>query len=145
MERSSKDQYMLFETYMIHQIKSNPILKKLANFSIIGVLNTFIHTGVVISLIEGAKTNPTLANTIAFAVANIFSYWANGRWNFKSQPTIKQYSRFFLVSILGLTCTIAVSSLAEAAGWHYLIGLSMVFIALPTFTFILHWRWTYKQ
>jgi putative flippase GtrA len=130
---------------MIHQIRSNPLLKKLANFSAIGALNTIIHTGVVISLVEGTKAHPTLANTIAFAIANIFSYWANGRWNFKSKPNIKQYSRFFLVSILGLTCTIAVSTLAEAAGWHYLIGLGMVFIALPTFTFILHWRWTYKQ
>ena len=130
---------------MIQKIKSSPLIKKITNFSIIGIFNTLIHTGVVIFLIEFGEFNPPLANTIAFVIANIFSYWANGRWNFKSQPTARQYSRFLLVSILGLACTILVSSIVETAGWHYLIGLCMVFIVLPTLTFTLHSRWTYKK
>ena len=130
---------------MTHQITSNPLFKKLANFSLICVLNTLIHAGMVIILIEKRETHPTLANAIAFAAANAFSYWANGRWSFNSRPSLKQYSRFLLVSILGLACTLTVSSLAVAAGWHYLVGLGMIFVALPVFTFILHWRWTYKK
>lgn len=127
------------------QIIPDSLLSKLARFSGIGVINTLLHTAVVVLSVEGLSVHPTLANTIAFVVANTFSYWANRRWNFKTAPSLRQYGRFFLVSLAGLAITVLVSGFAAWAGWHYLAGLGLVFIALPVFTFALHWQWTFKH
>ena len=127
--------------------RSNPdsLPRKLAKFSGIGLANTALHIGIVVLLVEILHAHSAMANTIAFVVANIFSYWANSRWNFKTPNSLQQYGRFFAVSIFGLAITIMTSSLAAYAGWHYLIGLALVFVALPTFTFLLHYRWTFKR
>ncbi len=121
------------------------LFARLARFSGIGVINTLIHTGIVVLLVERLAWHPSLANALAFGVANVFSYQANRRWNFKGDATLRQYGRFLLVSLLGLCTTVVVSGLAEWAGFHYLVGLLMVFVALPLLTFTLHWRWTFRN
>jgi putative flippase GtrA len=136
---------MLFAIFMIFRINPDSLPRKLAKFSGIGLVNTALHTGIVVLLVEILHAHPMMANTIAFVVANIFSYWANSRWNFKTPNSFQQYGRFFVASIFGLAITIMASSLAAHAGWHYLIGLALVFFALPTFTFLLHYRWTFKR
>jgi putative flippase GtrA len=118
---------------------------KIAKFSGIGVLNTLIHTALVVLSVERFGIHPSIANALAFVAANMFSYWANRRWNFKTRASIGQYGRFVLVSLAGLVITMLVSGLAEWAGWHYLVGLGLVFVALPAFTFVLHWRWTFRH
>lgn len=130
---------------MIFRIPSNSILSKLLKFAGIGLVNTGIHTSIVVTLVELLRTSPTIANAIAFMAANAFSYWANRRWNFRTNASIQQYTRFLFVSLAGLAITILVSSIADRAGLHYLIGLALVFIALPTLTFILHYRWTFRS
>lgn len=130
---------------MTFRIAPDSLSSKLAKFSGIGVINTLIHTAVVVLCIERLGVHPSLANAVAFVVANSFSYWANRRWNFKTEASLGQYGRFLLVSLAGLTITVLVSGLAAWAGWHYLVGLGLVFVALPALTFLLHWRWTFKH
>ena len=122
----------------------DPLIGKIVRFSGIGVINTLIHTAIVVLSIEGFGLHPAFANAIAFVVANTFSYWANRHWNFKGEMSLLQYGRFLAVSLAGLAVTVLVSSLAAWAGWHYLVGLGLVFVALPALTFKLHWQWTFK-
>lgn len=129
---------------MTSQIDPEPISGKLAKFSGIGLGNTLLHTGIVVAFVEILHIHPSIANAIAFIFANIFSYWANSRWSFRRPSSLKQYGRFLFVSLIGLSITIAISSLASWAGWNYLIGLILVFLALPMLTFFLHYRWTFK-
>lgn len=129
---------------LIDSIISSPLFSKMAKFSGIGIINTLIHTTIVVLSVEKLKLHPSIANAIAFSIANIFSYFANRRWNFKGEASLQQYGRFLSVSLLGLTTTIIVSSFAEWLGLHYLIGLGLVIVALPALTFLLHWNWTFK-
>ena len=130
---------------MTFRIAPDSLSSKIAKFSGIGVINTLIHTAIVVLFVERLGAHPSLANAIAFMAANIFSYWANRRWNFKTAASLGQYGRFLLVSLAGLAINVLVSGLAAWAGWHYLVGLGMVFVALPALTFLLHWRWTFKH
>lgn len=129
---------------MIFRIIPESLINKLAKFSGIGLINTSIHASIVVCLVEKFFCHPAFANAAAFVIANIFSYWANQRWNFKTSGSIKRYGRFLTVSLVGLGITVLVSSAANWAGWHYLVGLGLVFVALPIFTFVLHYRWTFK-
>ena len=135
---------MSFVISMTFRADSNSLPSKLAKFSGIGLINTLLHTSIVVSLIELLHAHTVAANAAAFIVANVFSYWANRRWNFKAAGSIQQYGRFLIVSLVGLGLTILVSSLAAWAGWHYLLGLGLLFIALPALTFALHYQWTFR-
>jgi hypothetical protein len=57
---------------------------------------------------------------------------------------LRQYGRLLAVTLSGFGVTVVVSSHAAWAGWDYLAGLGLVFVALPALTFILHWKWTFK-
>jgi putative flippase GtrA len=120
------------------------VLDRFVNFSIIGVANTVIHLAVVVALVEGLQANPVLANCIAFIVANLFSFYANGRWNYPDRFEHRRYGRFLAVSLIGLGVTAGASGIAAALGWHYLLGTGLVFVCLPVLTFFAHERWTWS-
>jgi putative flippase GtrA len=121
----------------------NGLFRRFAGFSIIGLINTAIHLLVVMGLVELLGLNPVAANCIAFVAANVFSFYANSRWNYRTPMAVSRYRRFFIVSLAGLAITAGVSAVAQALGWHYLIGTAMVFVALPGLTFIAHHWWTW--
>ena len=121
------------------------MIHRLFNFSVIGLVNTGIHLFIVVILVEYARASSVLANCAAFAVANAFSFYANSRWNYQAPLSHRRYSRFLTVSLAGLAVTAAVTGLASAMGFHYLVGTGLVFVCLPLLTFLAHERWTWSK
>lgn len=113
-------------------------------FGIIGVINTLLHSGTVITLVETGLAGPVAANVAGFAVANTASFFANCRYTFRQPPTWQRYRTFLAVSMLSLALTVALSWLAETMGWHYLIGLLLVLFFGPVLTFALHRAFTFR-
>lgn len=113
-------------------------------FALLGVINTALHSAVVVAAVESGLLPPVPANVLAFAVASTFSFFANCRFTFHSSPTWARYRTFLGVSMLSLGLTVSLSGFAELMHWHYLIGLAMVLLAGPVFTFILHKRVTFR-
>jgi putative flippase GtrA len=76
-----------------------------ARFCAIGLLNATIHFSMLnaivfaLSLKEGRPTSA--ANAAAFLIANLFSYQANSRWNFKVETSFKRYTGFLVTSLAG--------------------------------------------
>jgi putative flippase GtrA len=112
--------------------------RQFLKFSGVGAANTLIHLAVTVSLVELWQTNPVIANTLAFLTANAFSYWANSRWSFRAEMSRQRFIRFFIVSIVGLLLTITLSGFAQEMHWHYLVGVALMFCALPVLTFVFH-------
>ena len=119
--------------------------RQLTGFSLIGVINTLIHLGLVTALVELLTIHPMPANGMAFIGANLFSFWANSRWSFRTTLTHQRYLRFFTVSLIGLTTSILAIAVSEALKWHYLIGVAISFCIMPLLTFVAHRSWTYKK
>jgi putative flippase GtrA len=113
-------------------------------FGVIGVINTLLHSGTVILLVETGLTGPVAANVAGFAVANTVSFFANCRYTFHAAPDWQRYRKFLAVSMLSLTLTVALSWLAETMGWHYLVGLLLVLLFGPVLTFALHRAFTFR-
>ena len=118
-------------------------LRQFLSFSGIGVLNTAIHLAVAIGLVELLAVHPVAANTLAFLVANSFSYVANSLWSFRAELGWARFFRFFAVSVAGLLLTIGLSSLAVYMRWHYLVGVALVVCLLPVLSFASHKFWTF--
>ncbi len=121
------------------------LLRRFAGFSGIGVLNTAIHLALVVALVEQAGWHSVSANCTAFVAANLFSFWANSRWNYRTELCPRRYGRFLAVSLAGLAVTATLTGVAAWLGWHYLVGTAMVFVALPMLTFLAHERWTWAR
>lgn len=63
-------------------------------FCIIGVLNTIIH--LIVYNLTLKITNVVIANTIAFILASVFSYFANTKFTYNKSP---EATTFILVMI----------------------------------------------
>lgn len=113
-------------------------------FAVIGMINTALHSGAVIVLVETALAGPVAANVAGFALANTVSFFANCRFTFRQRPSWERYRKFLAVSMLSLALTVALSALAEAMHWHYLVGLLLVLLCGPVLTFTLHKAVTFR-
>lgn len=114
-------------------------------FAVVGAVNTALHSGTVVALVETGVSGPVLANAAGFALANTFSYFANARLTFRQRPSWPLYRRFAAVSMGSLGLTVALSTLAQAMGWHYLWGLLLVLLSGPVLTYLLHLRFTFRR
>ena len=121
------------------------VKKEFLLFAVIGVFNTLTHAMSVIAFVELFQAHPTLANTLAFFVANTVSYFLNSRYTFKAAASLSRYKRFLLASSFALLATVLLSSFAEWMHWHYLIGLMLVIFISPVLTFTLQKQWTFKE
>lgn len=114
-------------------------------FGVIGVVNTFVHSGTVVALVEHHVTGPVAANVMGFVIANTCSFFANCRFTFHQAPSWERYRKFVAVSMLSLALTVGLSALAEALRWHYLVGLLLVLLCGPALTYVLHKAVTFRR
>ena len=121
------------------------LIKSFTGFSIIGVINTCIHTVIVIILVELFKIYPVYSNIAGFIIANIFSFWANCKWNFKFKASFERYIKFLIISLIGLTITIIISYITDKLNLYYLWGLFFIYVTLPITSFTMHYNWTFKN
>ena len=73
------------------------IIPKPIRFAVIGVANTAVHAGVLMSLVIWGYSQAT-GNFIAFLCAASFSYIANGALTFGVRPRVKRYLAFVVLS-----------------------------------------------
>jgi SAM-dependent methyltransferase/putative flippase GtrA len=119
-------------------------IRKALRFALLGLLVTGLHVLVATAFIQIVLPIQSLANGVAFAVANMFSYWIHTTWSFSSQLHGRNLFRFFCVSFIGLFLTMAVSGAAQYYGLHYWYGIGFVVCIVPPVTFLIHNFWTYK-
>lgn len=83
---------------------SKALFLKFIKFGIVGFSGVIIDFGFTYLTKEYLKAQKYLANAIGFTVAASSNYFLNRVWTFHSQnPDIgMEYTRFFLVSLLGL-------------------------------------------
>ena len=106
-------------------------------FGLIGVVNTAIHAGIVIILIEKFGTNQVFANTTAFAAANLFSYFANSILTFKKSPSFTRYFRFLISSLGTLFITIFISSVGDIFDINYYYTMATIIVISPIVNFMI--------
>jgi putative flippase GtrA len=100
-------------------------------FCIIGVINTLIHWGVYLLLLQYTIL---LANTVAFIVASLFSYWANATFTYKDKvrSTTLFLSLLTFLAKLGLSDGLAYlfELWFKANDWTLLIKIIPIFITV---------------
>lgn len=106
-------------------------------FCLIGLVNTAINFAVAIFLIERFASSQVTANSVAFLVANIASYCANSKWNFKTRMTVSRYGRFLLSSLSVIGLVLVLSAIADWYRIHYLWTLATLTVLSPVMSFVM--------
>lgn len=112
-------------------------------FGLVGVTNTAVHAGIVVTLMELFAPPAFAANGVAFMFANVMSYILNSRFTFRTPASFLGYRRFLLVSLVSLALTLAITSLVEFLGWHYAVGLLMVIFVVPVLNYMVMKLWAF--
>jgi putative flippase GtrA len=120
------------------------LIRRAWRFSVTGIATTGVHMIVAIAIIEIISPSQSLANGVAFLLATAFSYFVNTLWSFSARLHGKNLTRYLVTAFVGFCVAIVVSSLAQSAGWNYLIGILLVSCAVPPVNFAMHNFWTYR-
>jgi putative flippase GtrA len=108
---------------IVHRVRDHPFVarhvtvRQFIKFSMVGVVNTATDFYVYFSLTrlwDFWQEQYLVAAFLAFVTANLVSFVLNRRWTFRDDRSRihLQYSKFFLISLVGLALTLILMYLA---------------------------------
>lgn len=123
------------------------MLMQMVKFGVVGLTATAIHTVVLLFLVEKLEVGPVLASVPAFLTALVISFLINHHWTFLAKGTYSRYfSRYAVVSAAGLILNIAIMyGTVSLMHKPYIVGLGMVIVLVPLFSFLLQRCWTFGR
>lgn len=128
----------------IASILQSPIIK----YGIVGLLGTALHFGLLTALVEWGGLHPIAGSALGFIGVLIVSYVLNARWTFTDapgQPAMKQFVKYTVVSLSGLTLnTVVMYAAVELAHLPYLLGQCIITVLVPLHNYVLNRRWTFR-
>ena len=113
-------------------------------FMAVGGACTFIHVAVVIGLVELLAILPTVANVIAFLLANIASYLMNSFITFEKGLSLFAYFRFLALSMTLFATVVAVAGAGDIFGVNYVIPLIIAVTIVPVISFTLMRKFAFR-
>lgn len=121
--------------------------QQLIRFLLTGGLSTLIHVTTVLAMMHFVSPAPsqTLANGVAFVLANFFSYIVNSLWSFTTPLHGLGFIKFLSVSLTAFLGTLLVAFIAEHVGLTPLAGVVLVVCTITPISFILHRYWTFRR
>ncbi len=124
------------------------ITQQFSRFVAVGLVNTTIDFTVYLLLTRFLAVYYLLANLIAFILANIFSFWANGQWSFAGHgrtDRLKNYGQFFVVSCLAVVIVEIVLYIGHGRWGFEDIPVKIFGLACSiVWSFFAHKYWTFK-
>jgi len=114
-------------------------------FGGIGAINTAIHAGIVILLVEACSVWPPVGQVFGFIGSNLFSYIANATITFRRPVSLAGYAKFVSMSLTTLLTALVLSMTVQWLGLNYLIGLALFVLVNPLVSFALHYLVTFKK
>jgi putative flippase GtrA len=118
----------------------------MAKFGFAGLAATATHVLILLVLVEHAGVGPVPASVPAFLAALLVSFLINHRWTFVARGAWGRYfSRYAAVSVAGLLLNLAIMyGTVSLMRQPYVVGLAMVVVLVPLFSFFLQRQWTFS-
>ncbi len=119
--------------------------RQLRRFVVVGVAVTATLVAMSVLLIELLGLGVQAGTFVAFSCALSLSYLLNRAWTYQTRGRHRrQLPRFAVVSLAGYGLNAAIMALVtELLGMHYLIGIAVVVMVLPSLSFLSHRYWTF--
>jgi len=118
---------------------------KAFKFIVTGGMATVIHMAVAALSIEGGIRSYGIGNALGFFVATSFALLLNTFWSFSDRLSLKLITKYWTVSLVGLSLSYLLGSLAQYLHLGYMVGIVATVLIVPFITYRGHSRWTYKK
>ena len=112
-------------------------------FCIVGLINTFIHYFLAVSLIKSGYPF-FLANLGGFSCALINSFYLNAIFTFNKPINFNAFQRFLLLSIGGILATLLVDNISSIFSYSDQIKVIFAIILVLPVNYILLKSFVYK-
>jgi putative flippase GtrA len=119
--------------------------RETALFAVVGLTNTLIHGFVLAGATQYLQLPLLVSHTVAFSVANLFSYMVNSRLTFRTPLSVLRYVRFLAASMVALALTLGIAAAADYSGLDYLYGFAIVVVTVPVFSFVVVKFWAFAK
>lgn len=117
-------------------------------YCVVGGSGTILDLGLLYALVEYARFDVILASIISFAAATGNNFYWNKRWTFgdRSPRVIKQYTKFAIVSLLGLGLnTLLLATLVHLLGVWYIGAKLCATLVILVWNFTMNKFWTFRE
>ena len=116
-------------------------------FGVVGIAATLVHVGVLTFGVEAIGVRPTLMNGVAFLMAVLVTYFGQSIWVFRNPVfNIFRMGKFIVVALTGLLANLVIMVLAvDFFRMHYLLGVVVALIVVPTQTLLINKFWIFKK
>jgi putative flippase GtrA len=119
-------------------------LSRFARYIFVGGIATAIQYVILILLVRGFRTAPTLASSIGFALSAGVNYLLNYRLTFQSdRPHGPAVAKFAVLAGTGLLINAVIMRLLTGAGAQYLIAQVCATSVVLVFGFVGNSLWTF--
>ena len=127
-------------------MSDRPLVHQAPLFAVVGLLATATHVTVALIARSLFRLTPMEANFAGYLAAVSVSYLGNARLTFRRRARDGgQMLRFAVVSLCGLALTQGLTwLLVTRAGWPFGVGLAVVAVAVPAFSFVLSRVWAFR-
>lgn len=123
------------------------IPRELFWFTIVGGASTLCYIIVFLSINRMTTLDPAYNSAISYLAGMLISYWGQSRLTFKNKNDgAREVTRYIMISILGIVASIAIMGMG--VGNEHIpvyVGLILVCITVPVFSFILMKLWAFKK
>jgi len=117
--------------------------KRSLRFLFSGLLVTFFYIFIAFFIIKFVNLNVSLANGIAFVLANFLSYLIHTTWTFSERIKKSNLIRFYTVSIIAFLMSLLIPYSLEYFGMSEFLITLITSLSIPFLTYFLHSTWTY--
>lgn len=116
-------------------------------YSMVGLMATSVHYGVLILLVEQLHQAATVATCWGSLIGALIAYYGNRAYTFSSKASaLVTLPRFLAVAGAGMAINAtAVWWLTEAAQIHYLIAQPVATVTALAATFLMNHWWTFHE
>ena len=123
------------------------MLLQMVKYGLVGLSATSIHAAMLFFLVEKWGVGPVLASVPAFLTALVVSFLINHHWTFVVKGGYGRYfSKYAAISVAGLILNIAIMyGTVSLMHQSYVVGLWVVIILVPLFSFLLQRYWTFSD
>ena len=119
--------------------------REMALFAVVGITNTLGHGLVLAGAVEFFQLPLLVSHTVAFGVANLFSYVINSHITFRMPLSASRYVRFLTASLVALALTLGIAAAADYLKLDYFYGFAIVVITVPVFSFVVIKFWAFAK
>ncbi len=121
------------------------LVGEVLRFGLVGVVATAVHVGVAL-VAHALGLTPQIANFCGYLVAVWVSFLGHARFTFAvSRMYRAQVVRFFVISLISLLTSSAVTALGTAMGWSFWISMAGVAVIVPGATYLAAKFWAFSE